>query len=792
MANINRETAVEDIDVTSSEGFVEFRGSNLPAPPSAKRPYKPATPSRFRSPQKPIIQKQQPQQTEEENGEAIPLAPALVALAAENLPAIPIAALPPGGRTTVPTTPATPSEIQRTELVTPAPNTSILFNPIYLLLRPRINQYVRLRDHESRIAAAARLVPALARILNRQQPFDIVTAFNVMVANTDEAEALNAPFNDASVWRTAFRAAFPKFVEQYDADMLPDFFRVSDEERERVEQWRLYYYMVFDLFNDLSKVTIVAVRKAPFGEWREYAAFINSEVSMALFIDTPEKAVCVAPEQFGVVGDIYDIALTTYKPLATDIARYSNIVRWYDVVDWQEFDQNALAISPEADVAAQRRKLFQRRTKSAEDHIRLQIALVPEQFLRTRAVLKIGGHQWWGHGAGLDAIMFESFPDEVLDEQQQLLGARDAELTREITLLRVETNALMDSERITRRAKRSRTEEFPAAAAEAAETTPAIGRIQQIRAAEANLPLVDVAVSASFSRGAEQQQQQQPSELEEKLSELIDLQRQQTEVRNNFSTLMLLRNEETNTVLQFSAFEIAAVDDAIRNAPLRAEKFVVLQQGQQPALIAPAAVAGGGGVARSLLPERSVSPRAIEFSEGDEEDEQEENIDEALRASLEYAGLAPETVNRRVTFQPKFTLLLTHALRYYTGWVSPSNADIEQRTLLEYYAQLDYDEFTKDGIIDSEPTANFILWLMQKQQREQQQSTLMESQEETNGGGGGIDEDPMLALKRANARAMQRIDYIVQKKAFPFLRAFVDDNLYEEPIIMVDEEQPII
>lgn len=737
----------ESVSSVSSEESSEQESQ----PPAAKRPYRPISPSSFRSPQR--VASGRVNLNDEESGEDLPVPPG-------NFSVIPMRAIP-GGRSTVPTTPATPAEIARTEPTTPIVS---IHDPIYTLLRPRMIKYARNQSVAARLLLAIELLPAVARLFNRYEPIDVVSAFNLSFVSNAELRILNDPFNNAVVWRDTFRESFPTFIEEYVGDMLPDFYDVPREAREQVErwkreqgseefgihsrmiprpepihgtvrQWRHYYYLVYDLFEEMARLTVVAFRKAPTGEWREYFSRRINEVTMMQTIDRPEKAIFVAPEQFGIGGDIYDIAVSTFKPLSNDANRFSNIVRWYEVFDWHEFYWDETAFSPESSIVQSKFDLLKRSDKSFDDHLRYQVGWAPEQFLRTRAVLNVGGYQWWSYAIGLDDIMFEPSSRDDLEEQKITAIENLSLLRREIAAKTTELNQLIRGERM--RTKRAREQAFQ----------------EQLEIEVLSSPLGSAADLNALEKLGTDGSDARQLQLQE---ELVDLHQRQRNVNRDFSMIEKMLDEKHATILQFAVFATADVDNAIREAPLRAENFVLLEERITTRESTTERIAVEASIVEPM------TPRAIEFSDGEEGT----NVEEAVEVLNTFV---PAPLDRRFTFQPKFTLLLTHTLRYFTGWISTSNEDFDDLMVLEYYAQFDYEDFTTNGIIEKDYVANFIIWLIQKHQNHRRRRSKSPNVH-------FVGTDPLQEAEQAHAYAVTRIDNIVQKRAFPFLREFVSET----------------
>src|SRR5487761_2079338 len=90
-----------------------------------------------------------------------------------------------------------------------------------------------------------------------------------------------------------------------------------------------------------------------------------------------------------VIGDVYDVAVSTFWPTPHGTRTHFNVLRWYSTFAPGEFDlpRNAQA----------RALLYVRRHWSPRDHLRYFVVEHHAQFVRARAVLQVASAQWWSN-----------------------------------------------------------------------------------------------------------------------------------------------------------------------------------------------------------------------------------------------------------------------------------------------------------------------------------------------------------------------------------------------------------
>lgn len=704
----------------------------------------------------------------------------------------------------------TPAAIVEVEDEPPLP-----VEPELVELQRRVRAYAALSVRRERFVAAHLLLPALARHFANIGEFDLTLAFSVYARTPAEIDALNEPFRDPGVWRDAFRRAFADYVRHF-GDMLPDFYRVDESERTQVlawrqaqddpyalgygtpeplhgawRQWRHYFLLVYDLFVQMRMLTVVALRKAPTGVWNEYYEQ-QMEVTSALMIDRPEQAIFVLPEQFGVIGDVHDIALSTFRPTYERGADHSTVQRWFSV-PFGELEPSAKTAPPgvlqtaSPDTGTGNGARLERISAT-----RRFIESVPEQFARTRADLRLDGVQWWVYERGNDAIAMEYVPLGQVNGRHRQLGARIAEQTAIIEGAHSARDAL-------RRAQR---------AADAARSDEHQQQ-QQRRQRRLEPPAMRRGGSITTSADDDDDEEEDVDRLplpRTRLRELeIATRNAEADAFKATEQLQQLKEEDANlelarvfhrAVLQLAYYDIAPVPLAPRGAPLKATSFLLLRE-REPARpdMTPSPL-------RPLpLPSvdtRRSPPQLGAVNDGDDDDDVAEEESSAARDSTVTHSV--RRLDERTTFQVKATVLLTHTLRYFVGWVDASNSERSgAANALEYVDNFDYVNFTESGVFESKRIAVFVVWLMGHHARQRRDASRDERADaERAADAQAMDirgwppstppRSPIIEgsdnggdASRSLEADVNRIELLVQQRAFPFLatearEATSDDN----------------
>jgi len=586
------------------------------------------------------------------------------------------------GDTTEPTTPLSDDEVA---------------NGAYLsVLRQRVLKYARLQQADERIEEAIRLVPALVRLFPLSTDVDVVRDFRLPVTDAATEASLNAPFGMTSVWQRSLRLSFPMFVRDFaTAESLPSFF--VDEsasvrtDAERAREWRQYYYLVYDLFDQLRKSAVIATQRVPGGDWREFYES-QQEVTTSLLTDVPEEAFIITPEQMSVVGDVYDIAVSTFWPTPNGTRTHFNVLRWYSTFTPGEFNlpENAQA----------RALLYARRHWSPRDHLRHFVVEHRAQFVRARAVLQVATAQWWSDNMPLDGTMNEHMTPQLVETRKQALERRIAASRRESDRFRRSLRALTTENRLSTRLARTRTilsfgagggnndddddddngeptnvaEEFRALA-----VSNNNNNNNNDREAEASDLLIN----------------QHMIEFQQQRLQALDARSQEDE--SELSHLDGILEKQRQATLEVVSYEIAGVGEPVLGAPLRAQNFAVLSSP-----LAPPEARGHEKRARVDIG----SPRAIMFSESDEDDDNDnDNNGNMYRDALVAQVYRPKNIDRRATFQSKYRVNLNCILRYLSGWTTAGHSGA-----LEYEFSSAYDCLLSSTLFPA-TIAHFIIWL---------------------------------------------------------------------------------
>lgn len=640
----------------------------------------------------------------------------------------------------------------------PAKDVSI---DVYLAqLQSRVARYVEMTDDAAIEAEAARLVPVYALL------FDYNT-FESPVSQL--AERWRAPFRRVGVWQRAFEHSFPLLCRDFlVCRELPRFFspervaRTSNNNDDdddddsspetasgSVDQWRRYYFLVYQMFKELLSITVVAVQRVPDGDWREFTAE-QQQTSASLLADRPEQAFFVTPEAFGVVGDIYDIAVSTYRPGGP--RAHSNIVRWYSDVQAGEF------VLP-AHIDNYRRTV-ERRNRSQYDAQRYFVQQVPEQFLRARSVLLLDRLQWWTEDMRIDAVMHEHATSESVAERRRVLRERMRLTERELQRLRRELKALRQTVDLASDARQASLAVEPAKLAsddddhydDDDDDNDNGARGTDANASDAAFDRLQDAVLANRL-------------LEIKSEQLRALSQRESDDESELSSLDSLVEQESTSVFSVVSYKVAPVSKPTAAAPFLAGGFALLGS---PATAPSPARRQQHAARRNISYE---SPRFIVFSDDDDDDA--ENVAGTAGASLlmtpppavtprEYR---PHDLEKRCTYQSRIRVPLTHLLRYLTGWRAARAGTVP---FLLAYSSAPLYNLLAEGQMFTPLVGNFI-WFLALEHVELR--LLL-------GGGAAqalTDDDDALAddqadMQRRSADAYEALSELVQQRVFPTLR----------------------
>ncbi len=631
------------------------------------------------------------------------------------------------------------------------------------VLQRRVLDFARLKTDSEREEGAVRLVPALVRSVSQSTLLAFLNS-TFIKAGVSEYRELVGVFNDGNVWRKALRRSFPTFCRDFiDCEQLPQFFEngksasssttvpssptlseKDEEPKNSSAQWSTYYYLVYQLFTELLRVTVVATQRAPEGDWREFFS-TQHETTFSLLLDTPEDAFVVTPEQFGIIGDVYDVALSTFRPLGT-LSQF-DIVRWYGALP-MGFNRVSESVEVYRNIVTQRDRTLIGQTRYFVYHTQ-------EQFVRTRFVLQTGTSQWWHERMRLDAPMADHVTAELIEKRRASLRNRLQHNERELRRLRQELKRMVVENSVA--AKNLRDLAFANITTAAETVMPSDSDDDDDNDVDrANDVIRSVGSTTTNERDVLLVQQL----IDHKKQRVRALSDQSSEDESELLQLDSLLSRENDSSLEVLVYEIAAVTAPIEQAPLIAGNFALLRSPVKAK--EPSSSPRNNEIGSSPIG----SPHEIVFSDSDNEDNEEGGNKLLATPIAARVSFRPEKLDKRITYQSKFRVRLTHVLRYFTGWKETGPG---YSISFEFGIVPQFNVFTESELF-SPVIGNFIWYLALSQVKLRERERLGNPAQE-------MEADLLPDEERTlhnSAETYQTVRDYVEKRAYPNLAAYVD------------------